>query len=565
MTRVHYFIKDTNLNTYIDHFGDIMTVLRASQSSQFVPLVFSHKCTSTMVLSSGPGFRECFTKAARSDETHDWSVHSVDYSIFKKRLAYFRDRRKRLKYMIKHAPQRTLPENVLDSIIGGKSHLNKPEYEISGGIESGYVPFVDSMSSDDHPPPVQKSARGNVVERVNERTVAKRLSAAERNDVIMFLAVEIDKVVMFYMAQWQNLSRQIEEAGTSDPAVLGEEILELLAFCTMNIVAVRQTLIRYDVFARIHGSPPLLQWYMKKMLMMHKRTSFRKLFMHQELRCLIDIYRNEYCNVESFETQLAMFYGILESTERAESIASKGHVTLTDNCIQTLRDYFLLGMVEEQLGLQAESLTTRGLSLTPEMNQLAQWREEKRAVQPDAEPTQRLTCRQILGLLLNLLSAFLYCMNYYIVEPSSTKYVNALGASDNFSGLLIGMMPIAALSSAIVFSIWTNHSFRAPLLTSGTCLIVGNVLYASALKHGSIVVALTGRFITGLGGPKCIVRRYMADTVPITLRTGVNAAFGMSIAVGSALGPASAIFVDQFYFTFKLPLLGIQYFNGMTG
>jgi sugar phosphate permease len=196
---------------------------------------------------------------------------------------------------------------------------------------------------------------------------------------------------------------------------------------------------------------------------------------------------------------------------------------------------------------------------------IAQWREQRKAVEPDTEPVKKMSWKELFALTLNLLSAFMYCMNYYIVEPSSTKYVNALGASDNYSGLLIGMMPIAALCSAVVYSIWTNHCFRVPLLVSGSLLIVGNVLYASALKSNSITVALGGRFLTGLGGPKCIVRRYMADTVPITSRTSVNAAFGMAIAVGSALGPAAAILVDQFEFSFTLPLLGVQSFNGMTG
>jgi hypothetical protein len=57
----------------------------------------------------------------------------------------------------------------------------------------------------------------------------------------------------------------------------------------------------------------------------------------------------------------------------------------------------------------------------------------------------------------------------------------------------------------------------------------------------------------------------MADTVPISSRTSVSAAFGMAVAVGSALGPAAAILVDEFEFTFNLPFLGEQYFNGMTG
>jgi hypothetical protein len=521
------------------------------------------------------GFREWFDKALRVDDTHDWSVNSVDYNIFKKRLVYFRDRRKRLKVLLRNSPQKTLPEKVVASIIGPKSHLPDNNFNY-GPLGTGYVPFVDLASSEDDPnTPVsivvtyskwnpKKVVHRKVVSRVTERSVAQRVSTAERNEVGMFLSREMDKVTMFYMAQWQNLSRSLEEHGVSD--TLGDEILELLAFCTANILATRQTLIRYDAFARIHGSQPMLQWYMIKMVKEHNPTSFRKVLEHQELKALIDLYVAEHRDTSNFRAQLAMFEGILESSERAESIASTGHVTINYNCLQTIQDLFALGLVEDQLGLQSEYLTSRGQSLTGEIQVIARWREHpQQQVEPETEPVKKMSCKELFGLTLNLLSAFFYCMNYYIVEPSSTKYVNALGASDNYSGLLIGMMPIAALCSAIVYSIWTNRCFRTPLLVSGTSLIVGNIMYASALKSESIVVALGGRFLTGLGGPKCIVRRYMADTVPISSRTSVSAAFGMAVAVGSALGPAAAILVDEFEFTFNLPFLGEQYFNGMTG
>jgi hypothetical protein len=518
------------------------------------------------------GFREWFDKALRVDDTHDWSVHSIDYNIFKKRLVYFRDRRKRLKVLLRNSPQKTLPEKVVASIIGPKSHLPDKNFNY-GPLGTGYVPFVDSASSVDDPntATIVTNSRWNrkkvvyrkVVARVAERSVAQRLSTAERNDVGMFLSREMDKVAIFYMAQWQNLSRTVEEYGPSD--TLGSEILELLAFCTANIVATRQTLIRYDAFARIHGSQPMLQWYMIKMVKEHNPTSFRKVLEHQELKALIDLYMAEHKDTSDFRAQLAMFEGILESSERAESIASTGHVTTNYNFLQKLQDLFALGLVEDQLGLQSEYLTSRGQSLTGEIQMIARWREHPQQMEAETEPVKKMSWKELFALTLNLLSAFFYCMNYYIVEPSSTNYVNALGASDNYSGLLIGMMPIAALCSAIVYSIWTNRCFRMPLLVSGTCLIVGNVMYASALKSESIVVALSGRFLTGLGGPKCIVRRYMADTVPISSRTSVNAAFGMAVAVGSALGPAAAILVDEFAFSFKLPFLGEQYFNGMTG
>jgi hypothetical protein len=127
------------------------------------------------------------------------------------------------------------------------------------------------------------------------------------------------------------------------------------------------------------------------------------------------------------------------------------------------------------------------------------------------------------------------------------------------------MMPIAALSSAVGFAIWTNYGFRPPLIASSLMLMTGNIIYASALKYDSVAIALIGRFITGLGAPKCIIRRYMADTTPLALRTSVNAAFALAIAVGSALGPATAIFLDRFDFIAYIPGYGMFLVNGMTG
>ena len=153
----------------------------------------------------------------------------------------------------------------------------------------------------------------------------------------------------------------------------------------------------------------------------------------------------------------------------------------------------------------------------------------------------------------------------YIVEPSSTRYANALGTSDAMSGLIIGAMPWAAIGSAVAYSVWSNRTYRAPLLTSCALLVSGNVLYASALRAGSIGMALGGRFLTGLGGPRSMNRRYIADTTPVASRTAVNAAFGTATAMGAALGPAAAVLLDRVDFEFGLPLYGTAVFNGMTG
>jgi Major Facilitator Superfamily len=143
-------------------------------------------------------------------------------------------------------------------------------------------------------------------------------------------------------------------------------------------------------------------------------------------------------------------------------------------------------------------------------------------------------------------------------------YVNRLGAHDAMSGTLIGMMPLAAFVSSIPYSMWTNRSFRHPFIMSSIMLILGNLTYSFADQFGVVWIALLGRFMAGLGAPKCIIRRYMADTTPLSLRTSVNAGFGMVVAAGSAMGPAMAIVLNRFEYTCYVKHLGLVTLNGLT-
>lgn len=415
--------------------------------------------------------------------------------------------------------------------------------------------------------PENPQARPQPIKRLKKRAIWRSVSNAERNELVLFLTWEMDKVAMFYLARWQRLSQLIvsEDASVS----LGDEILELMAFCTINVVTVRQILIRYDAFARTFEGTPMLHYFMKRVS--RRQTSFRKVLHHEELNALADTFVEDLGQDPGiwagFQQQRKLFHDILDSTQRSEAIASTGHELFTDNFVQAIRHWFLLGGIEDALGLQPEFLTLRGQSLTSEMAKLAEWRKSK---QLEAEPAvvdtrPRLKAKEILQLGLTLIATFLYCMNYYIVEPSSTMYCNALGAYDAMSGFLIGMTPLAALISAIPYSIWTNRTFRSPVITSGCMLIIGNLLYASAYNLQDIKFALIGRFFVGLGAPKVIVRRYMADTTPVRLRTSVNAGFGMVVAVGSAMGPATAIWLSTTFFKKDLPLVGTIFFNGLTG
>jgi len=295
---------------------------------------------------------------------------------------------------------------------------------------------------------------------------------------------------------------------------------------------------------------------------------------------------------EDIAYQVHIFKCIQSKTQRSIEKSYSGKISgVYDNFVCTLREYFLLGSVSDNLSLMPEYLIMRGKSLKSSLLVVAQWRETRNAYRHrptkqgngydglrdeqwldgfcgESQPPSPQPCgsfKESFSLFLNILACFLYMMNYYIVEPSSTRYANALGVGDSMSGLIIGAMPWAAISSAIVYSVWSNRCYKAPLLTSGVLLTLGNVLYATAYRHGSITMALCGRFLTGLGGPRSLNRRYIADTTPLARRTAVNAAFGTATAMGAALGPATAIMLDGVNIAFDVPVYGTVYLNGMTG
>ena len=122
-------------------------------------------------------------------------------------------------------------------------------------------------------------------------------------------------------------------------------------------------------------------------------------------------------------------------------------------------------------------------------------------------PTQGMEYYLPLGL--NLFSTFLYMANYFIAGPTSAVYIETLGGHKALAGLVIGCTPWAAMASTVLFSVWTNSNFKSPLLFSGACLCIGNLLYGLALHFKSIELVLIGRIGVGLGGP-----RYVVNVVP---------------------------------------------------
>lgn len=61
-----------------------------------------------------------------------------------------------------------------------------------------------------------------------------------------------------------------------------------------------------------------------------------------------------------------------------------------------------------------------------------------------------------LSVWLNILQVFLSTANAYITVPTTNEYAMALGVNAAYSGIIIGMSPLAQIFSAFVFSYWSN-------------------------------------------------------------------------------------------------------------
>jgi len=118
----------------------------------------------------------------------------------------------------------------------------------------------------------------------------------------------------------------------------------------------------------------------------------------------------------------------------------------------------------------------------------------------------------LFGLYVNLFITFLYLANQYVVAPTSGDYARLLGMPSTMSGLIIGLTPAAALISSLVYSMWSNYSFKDPIICCIVCAFVGNVFYGMALQCDASWMILAGRLLTGFGGPRVISRRYIVGT-----------------------------------------------------
>jgi hypothetical protein len=231
-------------------------------------------------MSSKDGFRIWFDKAARIGNELDWTPHTVDYVTFKQTLKSYAERRSRLRKLLRESEDHRLPEELITNILhtpggpvfvtstttqdnnGDEQHIPDPHIPLD--ITTTYVPFAEDLESCSHSEAgdshsstsssaMRKEGRGG--KRKTKRSIMRRVSIVERKEMLHFLSMQLDKAHVFYMSQWQVLSEQLDRKRAYFSMLelqkdLGDAILELFAFCVINVVTIRQILIRYDAFAR---------------------------------------------------------------------------------------------------------------------------------------------------------------------------------------------------------------------------------------------------------------------------------------------------------------------------
>ena len=517
-----------------------------------------------------------------------WKDSYIDYGSLKETLKQFGKRR------------RQLQRGDLDWSTVLESHNNNDTNNTSNDETENNAAFgytLQDTSADSNSEGVFRSSD----------TKEDRLSKLEHDEFKTNLQAQLDKATRWFHASW------VELQSTSFEKEEREEeggILDLYGFAVVNICVLRQLILKYNAYVRMHdGTMFVSEWE----ILQHPQSPLPSLLstslMVSELEQVGEDASVDYSIKTVVPSLLALeplqdrmmtmpsYWMMSDSPEavasrktnkqllsdfrsRADELESlldqtswkqqtRQSPNKTERLLLTIRSFYMIGAGNLGISMEPKFLYAQVRGFKKEMKALAVWRERPLAVERGDEEvfvTGEMDPANVWPLFLNLVSCFLFMMNNYIIEPSSAYYANALGSSDALSGVMMGMAPWFALTSAVGYSIWTNKSYKQPILFAGTLMVIGNTLYGAAYSYQSMTMCLVGRAISGFGAPRIINRRYVADATPFSLRTISSAAFALTTALGAASGPGFAILLDLVpEFEFYLPILGVQTFNAMTG
>jgi len=468
-----------------------------------------------------------------------WSSHYISYTTIKQTLSSFRSRRRRFTQLVDSSDlSGYLALEDYQQLLGSSSINNDED-------ASSYFQYGNYVDADD---------------------ALQRLYIIERKEFSTLLEQQISDAAIFYEGTLVPRVRGLIDREEFEEAA--QQLLEVVAFVTVNIITFRQLLIRYDGFYRSFSGMPLNEWHLQRSVLatthpVHhlfelegvdklEKEIILGLQQQQQQTDSTDVEKQQ-LKEQDFSIQMQGFLHLLEKTDRSLHKAVAGHLTFRDRVTTfwiKIRQYLAFGFQGRGIMMMNEprsSSTLRGMHMKQEIHAIGKWKQTKefdhfgsgkhggddKSKSSFQQNLKEISPENVFPLFLNLLACFFFMMNNYIIEPSSAYYAEALGTSDAMSGIMIGLAPWFAMISSVVYSFWTNSNYKHPILFAGILQFIGNLLYANAYSYQSVGMCLLGRAITGLGAPRVINRRYVADATPFCLRTAASAAFAMATALGS--------------------------------
>jgi hypothetical protein len=166
---------------------------------------------------------------------------------------------------------------------------------------------------------------------------------------------------------------------------------------------------------------------------------------------------------------------------------------------------------------------------------------ERAAGMFESPPPAAFAVATTAGLVVNNVSTLLFMANYTAVLPPIDILCKRLDVPASFTGAIVGASDAAAIFASVGISMWTQWSFKYPLLFSAAMCFAGNIVFVLSYMFSSLPLLLLCRLLNGLGSARTANRRYTADYVSKERRTMASAAFVACSNLGQALGPLLSV------------------------
>jgi len=174
----------------------------------------------------------------------------------------------------------------------------------------------------------------------------------ERSDFCELLEAQISKAATFYSTQLVGLAKLVAHMDSSttttsstdySPSNVGNEILEVYCFVVVNLITLRQIMIRYDAFCRTYNGAPLTEWYLQTRARdnVDQQDYIEGLFHLEALNNVQESFVIKANTLDSlqandlaeFTSQYQRFRGLLEKTFTSVERAAGGHIVFRDRFI----------------------------------------------------------------------------------------------------------------------------------------------------------------------------------------------------------------------------------------